>query len=77
MLIALRIHLFDAIRVIATCMLSFEQDGDSVLKLSISLNPQAHDLAFVDHFSSTNFCLRTQHTDCGLAIVLSFVKDFF
>ena len=49
--------------VIATCTLSLEQVGDSVLKLSTSLNPLAHSLAFVEHFPSTSFCLRTQHTD--------------
>ena len=63
MLIALRFHLFDAIRVIATRTLSLEQVGDSVLKLSTSSNPLAYSVAFVEHFPSTSFCLRTQHTD--------------
>ena len=42
---------------------ALEQVGDSVSKLSASLNPWAHNLAFVEHFSSTSFCLRTQRTD--------------
>ena len=63
MLIALRFHLYDVIRVIATCTLSLEQVGDSVLKLSTFSNPLAHSLVFVEHFLSTSFCLRTQRTD--------------
>ena len=45
---ALRFHLFYALRVIATCTLSLEKVGDSVLKLSISSK-------FVKHFPSTSF----------------------
>ena len=63
MSIALRFHLFDAIRVIVKRTLSLGQVGDSVLKLSTSSNPLAHSKAFVEHFPSTSFCLRTQRTD--------------
>ena len=63
MLIALRFHSFDPMRVIATCTFSLEKVGDSVLKLSTSLNPLAHSLALEEFFPSTSFCLRTQCTD--------------
>ena len=63
MSVALRFHLFDAIRVIAKCTLSLAQIGDSILKFSSSSNPLVHSLAFVEHFPSTSFCLRTQRTD--------------
>ena len=63
MSIALRFHLFDPMRVIATCTFSQEQVGDSVFKLSTSLNPLAHSLAIEEFFPSTSFCLRTQCTD--------------
>ena len=59
----LRFHLFDAIKVNATCALSQEQVGDSVFKLFTASNPWVHNLAFVEHFPSTSFCLRTQSTD--------------
>ena len=60
---ALMLYLFDAIKVIAIRTLSLEQVGDSVWKLSTFLNPWGHNLAFVEHFPSTSFCLRTQHID--------------
>lgn len=62
MLIAMRFHLFDAMRLIVTRTLSLKKVGDSVLKHCTSSNPQAHNLA-LEHFPSTSFCLRTQHTD--------------
>ena len=63
MSIACRFDLVDAIRVIDERTLSLEQGVDSVLKLSTSSNLLAHSLAFVKHFTSTSFCLRTQRTD--------------
>lgn len=63
MSIAWRFHLFDDIRVIDERTLPLEQGVDSVLKLSISSNPLAHSLAFVLHFKSPSFCLRTRCTD--------------
>ena len=77
MSIALKFYLFDAIRLIATRMLSLEQVGDSVLKLSTSWNPIAHSLAFVEHFLSTSFCLRTQRTDIVSWLLFSLSSNIF
>ena len=74
MLIALRFHLFDAIRVIAICPLFLEQVGDSVLKPSTSSNPLAHSLTFVDHLLLFK---NPAYGYCRLTIVLNFIKYFF
>ena len=62
MLIAMRFHLFDVMRLIVTRALSLKKVGDSVLKHCTSSNLQAHNLA-LEHFPSTSFCLRTQRAD--------------